>query len=466
MAANYWITTNAKFRPFSYDEMIKPVEKMYTEHKGIEEGLSELQVKAGIWEGLANEQTDPVTYAQYKRYADELRLAANDLAMNGLNATSRQNLFNMKARYATEITPIELWYARRDKLDEEQRKLKAQDPSLMFDNDFSTMSLDRFKENPRLSYTAISGNTIAAKASGMLNNLAKAIETEPQYKSILGGQYFQVAQRTGLNTAQILALAQDNPEVLYSMAKRDDKGNILESEKKSIADLMKLGSTIRGTIHNSLRGNAAYNPNKDNIDSYITEGFLTAGAGGTSYSTMGDQSYLNAAQRQAMSIAATEHAWAAADRENALTPIEFDDGTMADPRDAYKGQIPYRVVNGKRQYVSGTKVGKSGSNGSSNSSNGKSGPVTRIEKPIRIKVKTGVTDVLETTDSPNGVYKDYSELTENQRAYVDKVRKGDAPENYTYYVNEPGTWNREELEIYPKRNVTRTADDEDDEDQY
>lgn len=355
--ANYWITPNARFRPFSYDEMIRPVEKMYTEHKGIEEGLAELQTKAGIWEGLANEQTDHVTYAQYKRYADELRMAADDLAMNGLNARSRQNLYNMKARYASEITPIEQAYTRRRELADEQRKLNVQNNgALRFDNDFSTMSLDNLITNPELSYQALNGEAIAQRTSNMISNLAKSITSDPQYKSILGGQYWQVMQQAGYTPSQIVAMAQNDPSAPPEL------------------------KVLRSTIHNSLRNNPAYDENW--VDQWINQGAYS-GIGGTNYSTMGDQSYLNAAQRQSMAINAQKMAWEREDRERANQIIELDDGTMLDPRDATGGKIPYKVENKRRKYITGTITGSKSKSGSSSGSDN----VTTLNRPLEIVVQ-------------------------------------------------------------------------------
>lgn len=199
---NYWITNNAKFRPFSYDEMIKPVEKMYTEHKGIEEGLAELQTKAGIWEGLANEQTDPVTYAQYKRYADELRMAADDLAMNGLNARSRQNLYNMKARYASEITPIEQAYQLRAADIKAQSEAAAKSGGrTVFSKSARTASLDDYRNGMPLDYTSVNldsvYNTVASGTQAITKRYFNTKEG-----SAFKNEYFKLIQQQGLNPTE------------------------------------------------------------------------------------------------------------------------------------------------------------------------------------------------------------------------------------------------------------------------
>lgn len=200
--ANYWITPNARFRPFSYDEMIRPVEKMYTEHKGVEEGLAELQTKAGIWEGLANEQTDPVTYAQYKRYADELKMAADDLAMNGLNARSRQGLYNMKARYASEITPIEQAYQLRAADIKAQSEAAAKSGGrTVFSKSARTASLDDYRNGMPLDYTSVNldsvYNTVASGTQAITKRYFNTKEG-----SAFKNEYFKLIQQQGLNPTE------------------------------------------------------------------------------------------------------------------------------------------------------------------------------------------------------------------------------------------------------------------------
>lgn len=172
---NYSLVINSKFRPFSYDEMMKPVSAMYEQHSKIEEGLAELEAKANIWEGLANEQTDHRAYTQYKKYADDLRAAADDLAINGLTARSRQSLYGMKARYASEITPIEQAYQKR----EERRKIEEQallkDPTLLMGTRASQRSLDDYLGGNTPEYNTYSGAMITSQVASQMQSLAGRI---------------------------------------------------------------------------------------------------------------------------------------------------------------------------------------------------------------------------------------------------------------------------------------------------
>lgn len=201
----------SKFKPFSYEQMIAPVDRADTEHNLIEEGLGEMSAKAGMWDKLANQQSDPVAYAQYKAYADDLTKQADLLARQGLTPESRRGLLNMKRRYASEITPIELAASKREELTKAQREAIQRDPSLMFDVNYGTASIDDLLNNPNATYNTISGSELTKRASTMAQNLAKTIQDNPQYSSILGGQYFQQMQQLGYSPQQVMQTIMNDP---------------------------------------------------------------------------------------------------------------------------------------------------------------------------------------------------------------------------------------------------------------
>ena len=205
------LVIGSKFRPFSYSEMLAPIEAATTEHRAIEEGLGEMAAKAGMWDKLANQQSDPVAYAQYKTYADDLTKQADLLARQGLTPESRRGLLDMKRRYSNEITPIEVAATKREELTKAQREAIQKDPSLMFNIDYGTASLDDLINNPNATYNTISGSELSKRASMMASNLAKTIQENPQYQSILGGQYFQQMQQLGYTPQQVMQTIMNDP---------------------------------------------------------------------------------------------------------------------------------------------------------------------------------------------------------------------------------------------------------------
>lgn len=209
--ANY-IVLGSKFRPFSYAEMLQPVQSATVAHQELENQYGELATKASVWEEMANEQTDPYAYKMYKTYANDLEEQAGQLAREGLNAASRRDMLNMRARYSKEITPIEQAYTARQKQAEEQQKALLQDPTLMLSRRAATTSLDDYVRNPQLAYEAYSGKLITAQAASAASALAKEMQEKPRkWRSILGNSYYEAMMQKGFSSQAVLQAIQDNP---------------------------------------------------------------------------------------------------------------------------------------------------------------------------------------------------------------------------------------------------------------
>lgn len=256
--ANYSLVVNSKFQPFSFDRYLQPYQIYGQNYKEIEEQYTDLSTKAGIWDGLANEQTDPHTYKMYKTYANDLENQASQLASEGLNAVSRKNMLNMRARYSKEIIPIEQAYNKRSKLAEEQRKLRAANPSIMFDRDFSSISLDDLLDNPELSYTSVSGDDLykkgkeaAISASSRMMNVSPALQ----------GQYWKIRQGYGADAANKFLLNQSNiPELKDAINRIVSQSGVTKENLSRAIDY-----TISG-IMSGISYNESYQANRGYID--------------------------------------------------------------------------------------------------------------------------------------------------------------------------------------------------------
>lgn len=210
--ADYSMVIGSKFSPFSYEELLKPALMATQAHQELENQYSELATKANVWEEMANEQTDPYAYKMYKTYANDLENQAGQLAREGLTPASRQNMLKMKQRYSSDIVPIEQAYKRRQELIDEQRKLQAQDNTLMFDRNASMMSLDELIKNPQLIYQSYSGATLAKQVGDAARNLSKEMRENPRkWRSILGNQYYESIMQKGYKPEEIIQAIQSDP---------------------------------------------------------------------------------------------------------------------------------------------------------------------------------------------------------------------------------------------------------------
>lgn len=291
--AGAYLTIGAKYRPFSYEELIRPVAMATEMHNKIDEQYAALQEKAGVWENLANKETDPESYKKYKDYSDSLKARAEDLAKNGLNPQSMRDMLNLRARYSSDIVPLEQAYTRRRQLADEQRKMIMQNPTLKFERDMNTTSLDDFVKNPELDYGySVNGAMVAKQAGEAFSHLAKAIMSEPEYKHILNNNYFQSMLRSGYTPQQILALAKDSDDAPAELKAISQQ----VYDSTGVEDFIKENYPNIDTDENQAMQAAEW---RDYVKSYINQGAWSA-VGTTNYGQLTDP---DAAFRKQLALA-------------------------------------------------------------------------------------------------------------------------------------------------------------------
>lgn len=204
--ANYSITINSKFRPFSFQELMTPLMMMEQNHREVEEQYANLMTESAKWENLANEQTDKIAYNQYKRYALDLELAADKLAKEGITANSRPSMYKLKSRYNSEIAPIEAAYNLRAADIKAQNDFEAATGGqAIFTKRASTASLDDYLNGKPMDYGRT--NLDAVQKEGMLGGAAiskRYIRTTEG--KLFQNDYYNLKTTTGLSEEEILSI--------------------------------------------------------------------------------------------------------------------------------------------------------------------------------------------------------------------------------------------------------------------
>ena len=240
--ANYLYTTKeSNFKPYSFDEMLKPFTIYKDEYEKQEKVLNDLSSEANKVKAMANEQTDPEAYAMYKKYADDLEEQANAFS-KGLNAQVRQNIQNLYKRYNSEITPIENAYTIRMNLAKEQREARNKDQSLLFDIDASDMKLDDLIKNPNQQYKSYSMEDIRKNVFQEAQALSKELLTNPEIRKVMGeGQYYQIKTQNGFKNEDVTKAIQQyitgenlnaNPALITLLDKNFEQFINLSNDKK------------------------------------------------------------------------------------------------------------------------------------------------------------------------------------------------------------------------------------------
>ena len=275
---NLNLVVNSRFKPFSYQELLAPALMATQAHQDIETQYADLDTKASVWENMANEQTDPYAYKMYKKYSDDLRNAADQLAQSGLSPSSRKAMLNLKARYSQEITPIEQAYAARKEQAKEQQQAMLQDPTLLLSRRAATTSLDDYIRNPQLAYESYSGKLLTAQAATAVQALTKQMRDNPRkWRDILHGAYYETLMQKGFTSQDVLEAIQRSPQAKQELLKIMD-------------DVV--GSSKIATWKDPEALRRAYE--------YVGQG-LWSGVGETQYQMVQNPDHLNALQRAQLS---------------------------------------------------------------------------------------------------------------------------------------------------------------------
>ena len=270
---NYSLVANTQFKARNFDDMIRPYVMYTQEYRAQEDAIADLATKADVWAGLANEQTDPVAYAQYTNYANALKDQAAVMADRGLNPSSRQAMLNLKRRYSSEIVPIEQAYTARKAQAEEQRKALLQNPTLMMSRRADTTSLDRYMENPNLGYESYSGALLTQQAGQAAAAIAKELRDYGKGKPLEGFTRTWLQQH-GYTAAEV-AFAINHPD---------------DPRASSV-----LNTIVNNVIADSGMTNWADNKTLNQAYNYARQGLWQA-VGQTQVGTYTDQAAVMAAQ--------------------------------------------------------------------------------------------------------------------------------------------------------------------------
>lgn len=182
-------TINSKFDPTSIEDYSKMFKSYIDTYKDYEERYQTLIDNASLLEKLNANENDTEAYKRYKEYLNGVEELANNLATNGWDR-NKDIAGAMKAKkdYMQIIKPIEEAYNTRDALAKEQREANR-NGDLLYDVDFSNVSIDNILANPTMGYKSVSQSEVektgkalgAAYSSRMPLTLSAAQRYGSQY---------------------------------------------------------------------------------------------------------------------------------------------------------------------------------------------------------------------------------------------------------------------------------------------
>lgn len=214
------LTNTAKYDPFNFQELAAPYILVDKAAGEVMDTIDELGSKADLMKKYADEDPDSPYAKQYYKYNNELEQAASDMAKYGMSAAIRNNVRGLKRRYSAEIDPIDQAAKIRKERADEQRKLKAANPNLMFDIDWSNINLGKVIDNPNLGYTSINGDDLYKKGAVAGKSISSTMISDPEVKRTLGNQYYQLTRVYGMTPAEAYTQLSNSDSNLSKAVKR------------------------------------------------------------------------------------------------------------------------------------------------------------------------------------------------------------------------------------------------------
>lgn len=255
-----YITLNSQFRPFTYDELVKPLQDYGEAYREVEEQYATLAQQTEVWKNIANQENNHDAYEMYKKYSADLNAAIEDFS-RGMTIQNRSKLAGLKSRYASEITPIATAANRLKELVDERAKEELKNPSLRYERAVEDINIDKLIKDPFLNYgKSYSGADLEKMVATGALALQKKIEEDPNgWEPILGGQYMQRKLQQGYSIDEVILAALEDPSAPKELTKlldsalessgiydwegmRDKDGNLTDKGKAVIKEARSFAS--------------------------------------------------------------------------------------------------------------------------------------------------------------------------------------------------------------------------------
>lgn len=268
------IAINSTYDPLSMEEMLKMPMLATEAQLQSEEAYAKLAQDAADLESLANSAKDQATYVKYKQYANEVQKQLNELSGKGLNPNSRRSLYDLSARYKSEIDPIKQKMKTREDLIAEQRKARATNNKILYDIDYANMSLDDMMKQSTHSYNSLDGSKIYEEGKNQAAALTSRMLSDSQ-RQALQGQYFELTQRQGLDHTAAMNFMINNNSVPELAA--------LKNSLMSQYDLSGYGKDAQKQVENFLSQGILEGITYDEKKQYQQNGYYMSRADQTRY---------------------------------------------------------------------------------------------------------------------------------------------------------------------------------------
>ena len=218
-----YITINSRFKPYSYDELVKPLLYYKEAYDKIEKDYSDLAAQAEAFKDIASQEENPEAYKLYKGYSDRLDKAMEDFS-KGMNAATRKDLMKLKRDYSSTIGTISRAYQQASEENKRRSDMLAKNPNIKMKN--KSVKVDEYLGGKTPANDYIDTSELLKRASLDFSNIAKTMVSDPKFKATANKYLYNVDITEGISPENLQKL----------MAKEELKGTAAEKLYKEVYD--------------------------------------------------------------------------------------------------------------------------------------------------------------------------------------------------------------------------------------
>lgn len=270
--ANTYIVTNNKFKPYTFEEMLKPYQ-MYTEaYNKIEDELSNLDIMASdIASKLTDNPEDQELRKLYNEFNTELNNASNELATIGLTPQTRKKLSTLKSKYTEKLNPINEAYKAYAEDKKYLSKMRREHPEIIIEGVGNSISDYMYGNTPNDVSANLNTITESSRLSsaGLSKQFIDSIGLQSADDYV--GRYLMYGKTKGLS-----------PDMIKDFTDFIDSGDVLSTEG---------GKALYNIFEKERASSNYYNMSSDaqkRIDASIVKGLIQGVSYDEDYNYIGD----------------------------------------------------------------------------------------------------------------------------------------------------------------------------------
>lgn len=209
--ANVYGALSTRFKPFSFDEMIKPLLLAQEAYDKAEEDFTNLNLLVGdATSKLTDDAKDKPLKDSVIKFQNDFNKAYDKLSTQGLNSQTMRELAQLKARYARELKPIDDAYKAFKEDQKYISRMAVEHPEILIEGAGSSVS--DYIDGKYPSIRSVNTDDLMAEALNIAKTQAARTYRESDWTHTAGGRFLERRIETGLkdvdfNNALSLAMS-------------------------------------------------------------------------------------------------------------------------------------------------------------------------------------------------------------------------------------------------------------------